>query len=277
MREKKKILKRIYLCVGILYLFLFVNCFASVLAPYDPVKISMSDKLQGPSWEHPFGTDNLGRDILSRVMYGGRSSILIATTTTTIAMCFGCFVGIIGGYYGGKLDWFIMICCNIFQGLPGMTLMIAIVGILGQSNTSLTLALIVTNWAGFSRFVRGEVIRMKQESYIEALRSLGAKNIQIIVQGILPNIFHNCIVLFMGRVGLTVLSVASLSYLGLGIPPPTPDWGVMICDAQTYYRTAPHLLLAPGLCIFTFALTLNLLGDHLRDYFDVKKGESDAW
>lgn len=277
MNQKKKILVRIYLCLAVLALFILVNLFAEVLAPYDPTKISMVDKLQGPSWAHPFGTDNLGRDILSRVMYGGRSSIFIAATTTTLAMCLGTVIGVVAGYFGGVVDWCITVISNIFQGLPGMTLMIAIVGILGQSNFSLMMALIVTSWVGFSRFVRAEVMRTKAETYIEGMHCLGAGHLRIVVRGILPNIFSNSVVLFTGRVGQTVLSVASLSYLGLGIAPPTPDWGVMICDAQTYFRTAPHLLVAPGLCILVFALTLNLLGDQLRDYFDVKNGEAAEW
>lgn len=277
MNQKQKIQIRIGLCLGVLALFIFVNLFADYLAPYDPLEISMADKLQIPSWEHPFGTDNLGRDILSRVMYGGRSSIFIAASTTTLSMFLGMIIGVLGGYLGGKLDWFLTIISNIFQGLPGMTLMIAIVGIMGQSDLSLMLALIVTSWVGFSRFVRAEVMRTKAETYIEGMSCLGAGHFRIVVRGILPNIFSNCIVLFAGRVGQTVLSVASLSYLGLGIAPPTPDWGVMICDAQTYFRSSPHLLVAPGLCILIFALTLNLLGDQLRDYFDVKNQEVTDW
>ncbi len=277
MTQQRRIMIRIWLCLGVLSLFVLVNLFAPNLAPYDPTKISMADKLQGFSWAHPFGTDNLGRDILSRVMYGGRSSIFIAATTTTLSMFLGMMIGVIAGYFGGVVDWFITVISNIFQGLPGMTLMIAIVGILKPSDFSLMLALVITSWVGFSRFVRGEVMRTKAETYIEGMHCLGAGHLRIIIRGILPNIFSNAVVLFTGRVGQTILSVASLSYLGLGIAPPTPDWGVMICDAQTYFRSAPHLLVAPGLCILIFALTLNLLGDQLRDYFDVKNGEVAEW
>lgn len=277
MTRKNKIKIKIFACLFILAFFVFVNLFADFLAPYDPTKISMADKLQGASSEHLLGTDYLGRDLLSRVMYGGRSSILIATTTTFLSMYIGLIVGVLAGYFGGFFDWIITVITNIFQGIPSMTLMIAVVGIMGQSNQSLIIALVITSWVGFSRFVRAEVMKTKVETYIEGMQCLGLSNIRIIVKGILPNIFSNSIVLFTSRLGQTILSVASLSYLGLGVPPPTPDWGVMICDAQTHFRTAPHMIIAPGMCILIFTLTLNLLGDLLRDYFDNKSEDISKW
>lgn len=267
---KKKLKLRILCYSSILLTIILINIFAPYISPYEPNQISMANKLQTASTSHLLGTDNLGRDILSRVMYGGRVSILIAVTATCLSMSLGLIIGVLAGYFGGIIDTVLTIVSNIFQGLPGMTLMIALVGILGTGTKSLILALVVTSWVGFSRFVRAEVMRTKQETYVEAMRCFGANNFWIIIKSIIPNILGNCLVLFTTRIGRVVLSVSGLSYLGLGVQPPTPDWGAMISDAQKYFRTAPHLVIAPGVCIIIFSLVVNLLGDALRDYFDVK-------
>ena len=167
-----------------------------------------------------------------------------------------------------------MITCisNVFQGLPGTILMIALVGVMERGAQSIILALVITSWVGFSRLVRGEVMRVKGEMYIEGMRCLGAGHLRIILRHVLPNIRTNIIILFTTRVGRVVLSVAGLSYLGLGIQPPTPDWGEMVSgSARRYFRTAPHLLWAPGICIILLTLSINLLGDLLRDRMDVKQ------
>lgn len=268
--NKKSINIRIAVCLLVILFIVGVNVFAPFLTPYDPNELSMADKLQPPSAEHLLGTDNLGRDILSRAMYGGRASILIAVLATCCSMAMGMVLGILGGYFGGAVDAVITMISNIFQGLPGTTLMIAIVGILGPGTDSLILAMVVTSWVGFSRFVRGEIMRAKQEIYVEGTRILGAGNLYLIVRTILPNILGNCIILFSTKIGRVVLSVSGLSFLGLGIQPPTPDWGAMITDARKYFRAAPHLLFAPGICIIVFSLAINLLGDALRDRLDTK-------
>ena len=258
---------------GLLVLILLSGLLAPLIAPYDPNAIDMSVKLQGFSPAHLLGTDALGRDMLSRVLYGGRTSILLALAATALSMAFGLLLGILGGYFGGPLDMAITAFANIFQGIPGTCLMVAIAGILGPGIPNLLLALFVTSWAGFSRIVRTETLRIREEPYIEGLRSLGAGSGRLLWRHILPNMMTNIIVLFTTRVGRCVLSIASLSYLGLGIRPPAPDWSVMISDARLDYRSAPHLIIVPGLCIFLLLFALNLLGDALRDHFDVRSRE----
>ena len=276
-KKLEKIDKKILFYIGILLLMVLINMIAPILAPYDPNQIDMMNKLALPTSSHWLGTDHLGRDLLSRVLYGGRLSILVAVTATCISMLIGLVVGLLAGYFGGWVDTVITLCSNILQGLPGMTMMIALIGIMGPGTHSLILALVLTSWVGFSRFVRGEVMKVKQESYIEALRCFGASTFVIMIKGILPNIRGNCLILFTTRIGRVVLSVSGLSFLGIGIQPPTPDWGAMISEARRYFRGSPHLLLAPGLCIILFALMINLLGDALRDKYDVRHEGVKEW
>jgi len=256
--------------VALLGFIIFVSVFAPVLAPYDPNAIDMSSRLAAPSYAHPLGTDTIGRDMLSRVMYGGRQSILLAVAATSLSLLLGLLLGMAAGYFGGIVDFGITLVSNIFQGLPGMTLMIAIAGVLGPGVRNMLLSLVLTSWVNFSRLTRGEVMRIKQEDFIEGIRSCGAGHFRMLFFHILPNIMGNLIVVYTTRVGRVVLSVAGLSYLGLGILPPTPDWGVMINDARAYFRSSPHLLFAPGLCIILLSLSINLIGDVLRDRLDVK-------
>ena len=203
--------------------------------------------------------------------------MVLALFATLFSMLFGIAVGAIAGYFGGIWDWTITWITNIFQGLPGTSFMIAIAGIMKPSIYSLLIALVITSWAGFSRVVRTEVLRLKDENYIEGMRCLGASDQYIIVKHILPNMMGNTIILFTTRVGRSVLSIASLSFLGLGLQPPTPDWSVMISEARMDFRSSPHLIIAPGICIFLLLLSINLLGDALRDYFDIKNQEVRQW
>lgn len=249
-----------------------MTIFAPWLAPYDPLKVDMEIQLLDPCRAHPLGTDALGRDVLSRVIYGGRASLLLAVVATVCSMAVGLVIGILAGYCGGVVDGVITAVTNVFQGLPGTVLMIALVGILDRGNKSIVLALVITSWVGFSRLVRGEVMRVKNEMYMEGMRCLGAGHLRIILRHVLPNIRTNIILQFTTRVGRVVLSVAGLSYLGLGIQAPTPDWGEMVSgSARRYFRSAPHLLWAPGICIILLTLSINLLGDILRDRLDVKQ------
>ena len=270
LRQKQNL--KLAIVGGILLAIALMTIFAPWLAPYDPLQIDMTNRLADPSPAHPLGTDALGRDVLSRVIYGGRASLLLAVAATCCSMAVGLAVGVAAGYCGGAVDVVITGISNVFQGLPGMVLMIALVGVLEPGTQSILLALVLTSWVGFSRLVRGEVLKVKGELYIEGMRCLGAGHLRIILRHVLPNIRTNIIILFTTRVGRVVLSVAGLSYLGLGIQPPTPDWGEMVSgSARRYFRTAPHLLWAPGLCIILLTLSINLLGDLLRDRLDVKQ------
>lgn len=270
LRQKQNL--KLAIVGGILLAIVLMTLFAPWLAPYDPLQIDMTNRLADPGPAHPLGTDALGRDVLSRVIYGGRASLLLAVAATCCSMAVGLAVGVAAGYCGGAVDVVITGISNVFQGLPGMVLMIALVGVLEPGTQSILLALVLTSWVGFSRLVRGEVLKVKGELYIEGMRCLGAGHLRIVLRHVLPNIRTNIIILFTTRVGRVVLSVAGLSYLGMGIQPPTPDWGEMISgSARRYFRTAPHLLWAPGLCIILLTLSINLLGDLLRDRLDVKQ------
>ncbi len=270
-RRKKQNIKLVIVC-GILLAIIGMTVFAPWLAPYDPTEVHMELRLLSPCREHPLGTDALGRDVLSRVIYGGRASLMVALLATCCSMAVGLVLGIAAGYCEGAVDSVITAVSNIFQGLPGMVVMIALVGILGPSNRSIVLALVITSWVGFSRLVRGEVLKVKHELYIEGMRTLGAGHMRVILRHILPNIRTNIIITFTTRVGRVALSVAGLSYLGIGIQPPTPDWGEMISgSARRYFRSAPHLLWAPGICIILLTMSINILGDLLRDRLDVKQ------
>ncbi|WP_032123026.1 ABC transporter permease [Clostridium amazonitimonense] len=271
MKNKGKV--QLVIALLILGIIIISSILAPLLAPYDPNLTNMASRLQGPSIKHLLGTDALGRDMLSRVLYGGRASMLLALTATTLSMLVGMVLGVIAGYYGGVIDWCITILANIFQGIPGTCFMIAIAGVLGPSIQSLLLALVLTSWAGFSLIVRTEVLCLREEPYIEGMRCLGSGDLRLIIYHIIPNMINNTIILFTTRVGRCVLSIASLSFLGLGVQPPTPDWSVMINDARMHYRSAPHLIIVPGLCIFFLLLSINMLGDALRDRLDVKNQE----
>lgn len=248
---------------------LLASVLAPLLAPYDPGAIDVTAALQPPgSPGHLLGTDALGRDMLSRLLYGGRGAILTALAATVLSMAFGLVVGVLGGYFGGWLDWGLTVLTNIFQGLPGTCLMVAVAGVLGPGAKHLVLALVLTSWAGFSRVVRTETIRVREAPFVENLRALGAGPARLLCCHVVPNLLPNLVVLFTTRLGRGVLSVAALSFLGLGLPPPAPDWSVMINDARLHYRSAPYLLIEPGVCILLLLLSLNLLGDALRDRLD---------
>ena len=270
MKRKSKIDPLAALALCLLGLLLAGSLLAPVLAPYPPTQINMAERLQGISAAHPLGTDTLGRDLLSRVLYGGRVSVLTAAAATALSMLLGLAVGLIAGYLGGWADGVITWFTSIFQGLPSTSVMIAVAAILDPGVSSLLLALVLTSWASFSRVVRSSVLRLREEAYVEGARCLGAGRLRIITRYLLPNLLPEIAVLFTTRVGGVVLSVASLSFLGLGIQPPTPDWGVMISEARTSFRTAPMLILAPGACLIILSFGINYLGEMLRAHFDIR-------
>ena len=258
-------------------LFRSGSVLAPVLAPYEVNAVDMSQTLRTPSAAHLLGTDLLGRDIFSRILYGGRSSILLSLTATVLSMLAGMAVGTLAGYYGGICDDVILVCMNIFQGLPGTSLMIAIAGIMGPSFQSLMIALVLTSWTGFARIIRTEVLRLKEENFVKGLKILGVSDQAIIWKHIVPNMKGNTVVLFATRIGRCILSISGLSFLGLGIQPPNPDWSVMLNDARMNFRSYPHLIIAPGVCLVLLLLGINLVGDMLRDVMDHKRGEAGGY
>lgn len=203
----------------LLFIILLTSVLAPVLAPFDPLVSNLSEALQKPSATHLLGTDNIGRDTLSRVLYGGRQSILLALAATVLSMLLGFVLGLFAGYFGGWIDGVITTISSIFQGLPGLTLMIAVAGLLGQGVKSMLIAIVINSWVGFSRIARGEVMKLKQESFIKGLKTIGASDLRILFLHISPNILGTLCVLFATRIAGNVISVASMSYLGLGLQP----------------------------------------------------------
>ena len=273
----KKSNLQFYCAASVLLLIIGASILAPLLVTHNPFEPNMANRLQPPSWQHFFGTDALGRDMFSRILYGGRASILLSLASAILSLGVGLVIGFFCGFYGGKLDMLCTVASNIFQGIPGSCFMIAIAGIFGPSIKSLVLALVITSWAGFSRIVRAEVMQLKEEPFIEGLRCLGCSDSRLLLHHIIPNIVNKLLILFTIRVGRGILSIAGLSFLGLGVQPPTPDWSVMVSDAVLYYRSSPHLILIPGACIFFLIYAINNLGEFMRDKLDVRFNEVRKW
>ncbi len=263
--------------VFILALILVSGIMAPWIAPYNPFQPDLLQRLQPPNMNHWFGTDVLGRDLFSRILYGSRYTISLALLLSLLPLIVGTLLGTLAGYYGKKVDALVMLCSNIFQGIPSTCFMVAIVGFLGPSLGSLLLAFVLTSWVSLSRIVRVEVVKMKEEAFIEGLICIGCSDFRILFFHILPNIFHSLLILGTLRLGRSVLSLAGLSFLGLGVQPPTPDWSVMVSDAILYYRSYPHLILIPGCCIFLLVYSINVIGEALRNRLDVRANEVRKW
>ena len=234
------------------------------------IKTNYSEALQAPSADHWFGTDEMGRDILLRVMYGSTVSLSIGVVTVAVSLTVGLILGAAAGYFGGKTDMIIMRIMDIFLAIPGTLLAICIVASLGNSIPNLVIAQAVSSIPTFSRVVRGAVITARDADYVEAARAIGAKDATIIFHEVLPNSLAPIIVQTTLQVASVILSIAGLSFIGLGIPAPRPEWGAMLSGARAYIRDYSYMCLFPGLAIMITILSLNLLGDGLRDAFDPK-------
>lgn len=232
------------------------------------IKTNYSEALQAPSADHWFGTDEMGRDILLRVMYGSTVSLSIGVVTVAVSLTVGLILGAAAGYFGGKTDMIIMRIMDIFLAIPGTLLALCIVASLGNSIPNLVIAQAVSSIPTFSRVVRGAVITARDADYVEAARAIGAKDATIIFHEVLPNSLAPIIVQTTLQVASVILSIAGLSFIGLGIPAPRPEWGAMLSGARAYIRDYSYMCLFPGLAIMTTILSLNLLGDGLRDALD---------
>jgi len=241
-----------------------------IFAGYDTVVIKqdISQRLQSPSASHPFGTDELGRDILSRIFHGARMSLGISFVAVCFSLVVGGLLGSVAGFFGGKLDMVIMRCMDILLAIPNILLAITIVAALGASNLNLIIALTISSVPGFSRIVRGAVLTVRDSEYIEAARAIGAKNARIILSHVLPNCMGPILVQTTLNVGSVILSTAGLSFLGLGVQAPRPEWGAMLSSGRTYIRDYSYITMFPGCMIMITILSLNLLGDGLRDALD---------
>jgi peptide/nickel transport system permease protein len=256
---------------GVLLVIVFTlfAIFAPWIAPQDPGHIDLPNRLQPPSAAHWFGTDELGRDILSRVIYGARISMLVGSSVVAGSLFLGLIFGSIAGYYGGYTDrFFNVIVMNAFLSFPGILIAIAFVAFLGPGIFNLILALCIGGWVGYARLVRAQVLAVKEREFIEAARALGATDWRILTRHILPNIIQPVIVQAAIGMAGAVLAEATMSFLGLGVPPPTASWGSMLNDGRAHLFDAPHLVLFPAAAVMLAVLSFNFIGDALRDFMD---------
>jgi len=238
------------------------------LSPCPPNEGDLTKRLQAPSREHLLGTDPLGRDLLSRVIYGARISLQIQIVAVVIAMVIGTFLGMVGGYYGGTLDHILMRFMDILLAFPGIFLAISIIAVLGPGLTNLMLAAGIYSIPQFARIVRGSILSLKEKEFVEAARAVGERDFDILFRYLLPNSMAPIIVQTTLRMATFLLTASGLSFLGLGVQPPTPEWGAMLSNARAYLITAPHVATVPGLAIMLVVMGFNLFGDGLRDSLD---------
>ena len=241
---------------------------APLIAPYEPNEMAFSKKLQAPSSENWFGTDDKGRDILSRLLFGARISLAIGFSATILGAFVGIILGLVSGYYGRWIDSLIMRICDVLLAFPGILLALAIVSILGASTTNVIIAVAFFAVPTFARIVRGSTLSVKKLEYIDAIKAMGSSDFRIIFKHILPNILSPIIVQATLYIASAIVTASALSFLGLGTKPPTPEWGSMLAQGRSYLAQAPHVTLIPGFAILIVVVGFNLFGDGLRDAFD---------
>lgn len=269
---RRFLLQRTAVIAGIFVLLLLaVALFAPYLAPFDAENYFDYDRLnEGPSSMHWLGVDALGRDIFSRILLGARISLSAGILSVVVGMVIGTLLGLLAGYYEGMWDRFIMRLCDVLFAFPGILLAIAVVAVMGSGMANVIVAVAIFSIPAFARLVRGNTLVLKQQTYVESARSIGASDSTILMRHILPGTFSSIVVYFSMRIGMSIITAASLSFLGLGAQPPTPEWGAMLNEARADMVTAPHVALFPSLAIFLTVLAFNLLGDGLRDALDPK-------
>jgi peptide/nickel transport system permease protein len=255
--------------------FALCALFAPFLAPYDPLAQDLATRLRPPSPEHWLGTDQLGRDILSRLLYGTRISLLIGVVVVASAGIFGTLVGLVAGYAGGLVDEVLMRLTEVFLAFPPLILAMAIAGALGPSLTNAIIAIAAVTWAIYARLARGQILSLRRREFVEAAHGIGASQIRIVLRHLLPNAVAPLLVQASFDMGSAIIAAAGLSFIGFGAQPPTPEWGVMISEGRNYISTQPWLSLFPGLAILFAVGSFNLLGDGLRDAFDPRLSRAD--
>jgi peptide/nickel transport system permease protein len=256
--------------VSIIALLVLCGALAPFVAPFDPLEQDLSTAMLGPSLlsGHLLGTDHVGRDILSRIIYGARVSLVIAVAVVSISGVFGLILGVVSGYFGGLVDFLIQKLVEVFWAFPPLLLAISVVAFLGQSLPILIVALAIQRWIPYCRVARANALTLKEREYILAARSLGASHTRIIFRHIIPNLIQSALVIGTFAMAAAIIAEASLSFLGLGIPPEVPTWGGMLADGRAYVSTAWWIAVFPGLAIFVTVLAINLIGDVLRDNLD---------
>jgi len=250
---------------GILLVLAVSALFAPLIAPHHPLRQSLSEDLIAYSADHPLGTDKLGRDILSRVLHGGRISLLVGVSTVTLSLAIGLIVGSMSGFFGGWIDQLLMRLVDILVAFPGILLAIAFTAVLGPGLDHVVIALCLIGWTSYARLVRGEILALREREFVQAARALGCRPKRIIWHHLLPNLLPPLLIQATFGLAAAIVAEGSLSFLGLGVEPPTPSWGSMLNDGRQFLLVAPHLTTYPGLAIMITVLALNLVGDALQE------------
>lgn len=254
----------------IILCFVFSALFAPVLAPHDPLLVDIGNKLQGPSPVYLFGTDQLGRCILSRLIWGSRYSLFYSSLVLVITVAVGVPVGMLSGYMGGKVDSLLMRVIDIFMALPPFIVALAIAGTLGASGRNLVLAMSLVYWADYARLSRTLTLQIKEQNYMMALKASGCSGVVIVFRHILKNIAPSVAALATMDIGTIILSIAGFSFIGLGVQAPAPEWGIMLSDSKQFIQTCPRLMIFPGLTIVLIVLAFNLLGEGIQDEYETE-------
>ncbi|MBU7594713.1 nickel ABC transporter permease subunit NikC [Metabacillus halosaccharovorans] len=270
-RDSLKSKKMIVICSIIMCVLFFITLFAPWLAPNDPIAVNLAHKLQSPSLDYPLGTDHLGRCTLSRILYGARISLGFATLIFISSLSIGLVVGIIAGFKGGWVDQLLMRLGDGVMAFPSLLLVLGLVGIWGAGLKQVVLALILVQWVYYARVIRGIVLSLKEQNYIAAAKISGSSQWTIIKKHIIPNVLPPIAVMGTLEMGWAIMDLSSMSFLGLGVQPPTPEWGAMIHEGKSYIRTNPALMIYPGLMILLVVVTFNLLGEALSERFGIKR------
>jgi peptide/nickel transport system permease protein len=253
---------------AIVAVFVLAAALGPVLAPFDPTRPALEENLRGPSPSHPFGQDRLGRDILSRALYGARVSLVVGLSVVSLSMFAGTAIGLFSGFAGGWVDEILMRAVDVLLAFPGILLAIALGAVLGPSLANVVIALSAIGWTSYARLVRAETLSLRERAHVESAVSLGASPLRLLVFHILPLLTGPLLVQATFGFAGAVVAEASLSFLGLGTQPPTPSWGAMLNEGRNFLLVAPHLALFPGLAVFATVLGINFLGDGLRDWLD---------
>jgi peptide/nickel transport system permease protein len=258
------------LSAGFLAILIISAIFAGNISPHNPEKANLELRLKEPCKDYPLGTDHMGRCILSRIIFGSRVSLTVGLLVVSSSLLLGLTIGTLSGYHGGWSDEVIMRVVDAFLAFPSLLLALGIAGLFGAGFFNLVIALIVVDWASYARLARGSVMAVKEQEYIKASKGLGAGDLHVIVRHVIPNVMSPLIVMATIGMGYVILAAAGLSFLGFGVQPPTPEWGSMLSEGKIYIRSAPYIMISPGLAIMFTVLAFNYLGDELRDMLDPK-------
>ena len=262
--------------VFILLIFIVIGIFGSVIAPHNPTEAEFSMSMRPPFWQEggnlsfPLGTDNLGRDLFSRLLVGSRVSLIVGFVVVVFSGLVGCTFALLAGYLGGWVDMILMRITDTMLSLPPLMIAIVVAAIIGPSKQTLIIILVIVGWAGYARILRGEVLRIRESKYIQLAVTAGSSKLRIMLVHIFPNILNSLVVLGTLQLGIVIIAESSLSFLGVGVPPPEPAWGTMVADGRRYIGHAWWLITWPGLCILLVVLSCNMVGDWFRVRFDPK-------